>query len=60
MNSMSWRCRNDAEVQLGRRDELTDFAKEYCRYLREALRVHDFDLQPARLPSAENGWTAAH
>jgi len=27
--------------QLRRRDELTDFAEEYCRYLVEALRVHD-------------------
>jgi|SRR5271154_2447312 len=44
---------------LGKKDEPTDAVEEYCRYLGEALRVHGFDLQIARVHWAEKGWSAA-
>ena len=43
---------------LGRRDEPTDAVEEYCRYLGDALRAHGFDMQLARVPWAEKGWSA--
>jgi glycosyltransferase involved in cell wall biosynthesis len=44
---------------LGRRDQPTDAVEEYCRYLGEALRVHDFDLELERVNWLESGWSAA-
>jgi glycosyltransferase involved in cell wall biosynthesis len=44
---------------LGRRDAPTDAVEEYCQYLGEALRVHDFELEPARVAWLEDGWPAA-
>jgi glycosyltransferase involved in cell wall biosynthesis len=44
---------------LGKKDEPTDAVEEYCRYLSDALRVHGFDLQVARVPWAEKGWSVA-
>lgn len=44
---------------LGRRDAPTDAVEEYCEYLREALREHDFSLELVRLPWVERGWPAA-
>ncbi len=41
---------------LGRKDEPTDAVEEYCRYLGEALRAHDFDLQIRRVPWEKHGW----
>jgi hypothetical protein len=44
---------------LGKKDEPTDAVEEYCRYLGDALRVHGFDMQAARVPWAEKGWPVA-
>jgi glycosyltransferase involved in cell wall biosynthesis len=44
---------------LGKRDEPTDAVEEYCRYLSEALRAHGFEMELARVPWAEGGWSAA-
>jgi glycosyl transferase family 1 len=44
---------------LGRRDAPTDAVEEYCRYLGEALRGHDFDLELARVTWVEDGWPAS-
>jgi glycosyltransferase involved in cell wall biosynthesis len=44
---------------LGRRDAPTDAVEEYCRYLGEALRVHDFELELSRVAWVEDGWPAA-
>jgi glycosyltransferase involved in cell wall biosynthesis len=44
---------------LGRRDEPTDAVEEYCRYLGEALRAHDFELELVRVAWLEAGWTLA-
>jgi len=44
---------------LGRRDVPTDAVEEYCKYLGEALRAHDFDLELVRVPWVEDGWPAA-
>jgi glycosyltransferase involved in cell wall biosynthesis len=44
---------------LGRKDEPTDAVEEYCRYLGEALRLHGFALQIARVPWVERGWPLA-
>ncbi|HKN74658.1 MAG TPA: glycosyltransferase [Candidatus Acidoferrum sp.] len=44
---------------LGRRDAPTDAVEEYCRYLGEALRAHDFELELARVAWLEDGWPAA-
>lgn len=44
---------------LGRRDAPTDAVEEYCRYLGEALRAHDFELELVRVSWVEDGWPAA-
>ena len=44
---------------LGRTDHPTDAVEEYCCYLSEALRPHDFELELARVPWDEHGWTRA-
>jgi len=44
---------------LGRQDAPTDAVEEYCLYLGEALRAHDFDLELMRVPWVEQGWLAA-
>jgi glycosyltransferase involved in cell wall biosynthesis len=44
---------------LGKRDEPTDAVEEYCRFLAEALRAHGFEMELARVPWAETGWSAA-
>ena len=44
---------------LGRRDAPTDSVEEYCQYLGEALRAHDFALELARVAWLEDGWPAA-
>jgi glycosyltransferase involved in cell wall biosynthesis len=44
---------------LGRRDTPTDAVEEYCRYLGEALRSHDFALELVRVTWLEDGWPAA-
>jgi glycosyltransferase involved in cell wall biosynthesis len=44
---------------LGRRDEPTDAVEEYCRYLGEALRAHDLELELARVDWLEVGWPRA-
>jgi glycosyltransferase involved in cell wall biosynthesis len=44
---------------LGRTDHPTDAVEEYCRYLSEALRSHDFELELARVNWDEHGWSGA-
>ena len=44
---------------LGRRDAPTDAIEEYCQYLGAALRVHDFELELARVAWPEDGWPEA-
>jgi glycosyltransferase involved in cell wall biosynthesis len=44
---------------LGRRDTPTDAVEEYCQYLGEALRAHDFVLELARVAWLEDGWPTA-
>jgi glycosyltransferase involved in cell wall biosynthesis len=44
---------------LGRRDAPTDAVEEYCSYLGEALRAHDFELELARVAWLEDGWPVA-
>jgi len=44
---------------LGRPDQPTDAVEEYCRYLSEALRPHNFVLEVARVNWAERGWPTA-
>ena len=44
---------------LGRRDQPTDAVEEYCRYLGEALREHEFDLTIERVAWAEDGWPSS-
>ncbi|MGH9740762.1 MAG: hypothetical protein ACRD51_00250 [Candidatus Acidiferrum sp.] len=44
---------------LGRRDEPTDAVEEYCRYLGEALRAHDFEMELVRAEWVEQGWPVA-
>ena len=44
---------------LGRRDEPTDAVEEYCRYLGGALRAQGVEMELARVPWADGGWTAA-
>ena len=43
---------------LGRRDRPTDAVEEYCTYLSDALRPHNFELELARV-NWENGWSAS-
>jgi hypothetical protein len=52
---MSERC----IALVGRRDEPTDAVEEYCRYLGEALKEHDFEMQRMRVDFAERGWSSA-
>jgi glycosyltransferase involved in cell wall biosynthesis len=44
---------------LGRRDEPTDAVEEYCRFLGNALQVHNYDLKIERVAWAERGWKLA-
>ncbi len=44
---------------LGRKDEPTDAVEEYCRYLGDALRLHDFQLEIRRVPWQIHGWPKA-
>jgi hypothetical protein len=44
---------------LGRRDAPTDAVEEYCRYLGDALRDREFEMELARVPWAEVGWRSA-
>jgi glycosyltransferase involved in cell wall biosynthesis len=44
---------------LGRRDAPTDAVEEYCRYLGEAMRAHDFSLELVRVSWLEDGWPGA-
>jgi len=44
---------------LGRRDAPTDALEEYCQYLGEALRAHDFELELVRVAWLADGWPAA-
>jgi glycosyltransferase involved in cell wall biosynthesis len=44
---------------LGRKDEPTDAVEEYCRYLGEALRSHDMQLEIRRVPWEIRGWSEA-
>ena len=52
---MSERC----IALLGRRDEPTDAVEEYCRYLGQALKDHDFEMQMMRVDFARRGWPSA-
>ena len=44
---------------LGRQDTPTDAVEDYCQYLADALRTHDFALELERVNWSENGWSAA-
>jgi glycosyltransferase involved in cell wall biosynthesis len=44
---------------LGRKDAPTDAVEEYCEYLGEALRLHGFEQESARVSWNEKGWTNA-
>jgi len=44
---------------LGRQDAPTDAVEEYCRYLGEALRAHDFEMEMVRVEWVEDGWPTA-
>jgi glycosyltransferase involved in cell wall biosynthesis len=44
---------------LGRKDEPTDAVEEYCRYLGNALRPHDVQLEIRRVPWEIRGWAEA-
>jgi glycosyltransferase involved in cell wall biosynthesis len=44
---------------LGRRDEPTDAVEQYCHYLGDALRAHNYDLKIERVDWAERGWNIA-
>jgi glycosyltransferase involved in cell wall biosynthesis len=44
---------------LGRKDEPTDAVEEYCRYLGDALRAHDIQLEIRRVPWELHGWPDA-
>jgi glycosyltransferase involved in cell wall biosynthesis len=46
-------------VLLGRKDEPTDAVEEYCRYLGEALRAHDFQMEIHRVSWEIHGWPGA-
>jgi hypothetical protein len=41
---------------LGRRDVPTDAVEQYCTHLGEALRAHDFAMEPLGAPWKERGW----
>jgi len=44
---------------LGRRDAPTDAVEQYCEYLGNALRQHDFALELVRVEWSEKGWPEA-
>jgi glycosyltransferase involved in cell wall biosynthesis len=44
---------------LGRKDEPTDAVEEYCRYLANALRAQDIQLEIRRVPWEIHGWPDA-
>lgn len=44
---------------LGKKDTPTDAVEDYCLYLGESLREHDFDLRVVRCGWAEAGWATA-
>jgi glycosyltransferase involved in cell wall biosynthesis len=44
---------------LGRRDEPTDGVADYCKFLAPALLKHNIELEVARVPWAERGWSQA-
>jgi glycosyltransferase involved in cell wall biosynthesis len=44
---------------LGSRDHPTDALEEYCRYLSEALRARDTDMELERVDWSESGWPDA-
>jgi len=44
---------------LGNRDHPTDALEEYCRYLSEALRTRDVEMELARVEWSESGWPGA-
>jgi glycosyltransferase involved in cell wall biosynthesis len=44
---------------LGKRDAPTDAVEEYCRYLGEALKAHDYDLVLERVAWEQRGWRSA-
>jgi glycosyltransferase involved in cell wall biosynthesis len=44
---------------LGNRDHPTDALEEYCRYLSEALRARDIDMELARVDWSDSGWPSA-
>jgi glycosyltransferase involved in cell wall biosynthesis len=44
---------------LGREDKPTDALEEYCRYLSEALRPHEIQLEIRRVPWEVRGWSKA-
>jgi glycosyltransferase involved in cell wall biosynthesis len=44
---------------LGRQDAPTDAVEEYCHYLGEALRSHDFEMERVRVEWVEDGWPTA-
>src|SRR5438876_214955 len=44
---------------LGSRDEPTDAVEDYCRFLGQALSIHDIQLEMARVRWLELGWTKA-
>lgn len=44
---------------LGKRDAPTDAVEEYCRYLSEALRAHNYELVLNRVEWEERGWRTA-
>jgi glycosyltransferase involved in cell wall biosynthesis len=43
---------------LGRRDAPTDAIEEYCQYLGDALRAHDFEMELVRVAWLDDGWPA--
>lgn len=43
----------------GRGDAPTDALREYCAFLGEALRAHDYEMEMHAVAWAERGWTAA-
>jgi glycosyltransferase involved in cell wall biosynthesis len=44
---------------LGKRDTPTDAVEEYCRYLGEALKAHEIQLEIRRVPWEIHGWPAS-
>lgn len=44
---------------LGKRDDPTDAVEEYCRYLADALRAHEVQLEIRHVPWEIHGWSEA-